>query len=162
MALYQLTSFTSIIRTSDQVLIPADSNNSDYVIYQAWLTSGGVPAPVTLTPQQQFNNVLAAGIITTWLSNNSLNGVYAIDQQTLFNITAETVTILSSGMFSTGGTSRYWLNQAGIPMPMSIAQFKAFAMVVSGYVDSLYAVLAAQQAGQVNTSWPSNEVTINA
>jgi hypothetical protein len=162
---YQLTITDAVIRTIDGAFIPNDPANRDRVTYNAWLVAGGMPSPVTppaQTPQQQFNAALANGMNTVWTSSGPLAGLYAIDPQTQFNITAETVTILSSSMFSTGGSTRYWLNMAGTPMPMNITQFKAFAMAVSAYVDSLYAVMAARQAGQNNVQWPNNQVTINA
>jgi hypothetical protein len=164
MGSYSLTLTSLVKRTSDGVYIPNDPKNNDWVAYQTWLGAGNIPDPyfVTLTPQQQFSAALANGINTIWTPSSSLNGVYAIDSQTQFNITAETVTILTIGTFSNGSTSRYWLNQNGQPMLMNVVQFKAFAMAVSTYVDGLYAVLAALQAGQINTPWPNNQATINA
>jgi hypothetical protein len=168
MADYALTRASNIIlRTVDGVYIPVDSNNKDYQTYQAWL-QGHVPDPyaaLPVSPQDQFTARLALGMNTTWTlsggPDGSLNGIYAVDQQTQFNITAEMVVILASGEFSTGTTQRYWLNQAGVPMLMSIAQFKALANAVGAYVNQLYAVLALLIAGQT-ASWPSNAVTIDA
>ena len=166
MADYQLTSSTAILRVLDGVLIPADSNNRDFIAYQAWLAiAGNHPAPVLppiLTPQQQFDAALANGVNTIWTTSTTLNNLYAIDSQMQFNITAESVMILTSGTFSTGATTRFWPTQSSVPMPMNLAQFKAFAMAISTYVNSLYAVLAAKQAGQTNTPWPNNQITINA
>jgi hypothetical protein len=167
MGAYALTPTSLVKRTSDGAFIPNDPNNKDWQAYQAWLAAGNAADPlvITVTPQQEFAQALAAGINTIWTlsggPDGSLNGTYAIDQQSLFNFTAETVTILTTGNFSTGGTTRYWLNQAGAPMPMNIAQFKALAMAVSAYVDGLYEVLAANLAGG-NVPWPSNLVTIDA
>jgi hypothetical protein len=169
MADYKLTDGTAIIRTSDNARIPADPDNMDYVAYQAWLAVSNTPDPYVatpLTPQDQFNNKLAAGMNATWTvsgigAENNLNALYAVDPQTQFNITAESVVILTSGLFSNGTLQRYWLDKTGVPRPMSIAQFKAFAMAVSAYVNGLYAVMAALTAGQ-NVSWPTNAVTINA
>lgn len=169
MSAYSLTANANIVKkNSDGSFIPNHSGNSDWIAYQIWLTAGNSADPYfapSPTPQQQFNMILGSGMSTSWTISNgpegSLNGVYAIDQQTQFNITAETATILASDMFSTGGTTRYWLNMAGNPMLMNITQFEAFALAVGSYVNSLYAVLAQLQAGAV-VSWPNNQVTIAA
>lgn len=169
MANYRLTDTTAIIRTSDNARIPADPDNADYAAYQAWLAVPNTPDPYVApvqTPQDQFNTKLATGMNATWTvsgvsAETNLNGLYAIDPQTQFNITAETVVILTSGLFSNGTLQRYWLDKTGVPRPMSIDQFKAFAIAVSAYVNGLYAVMAALTAGQ-NVSWPTNAVTINA
>lgn len=169
MGAYSLTANANIIRRSvDGTFIPNDPTNNDWIVYQAWVTAGGKPDPYVAmapSPQQNFNAALAAGINTVWTMSGgpdgSLNGIYAIDQQTQFNITAETVTILASGAFATGGSTRYWLNMAGTPMSMNITQFQAFALAVSSYVNALYGILAEQQAG-ANVSYPSNQVTIDA
>lgn len=169
MTAYSLTANFNIVRRNlDGAFIPNDPSNQDWIIYQNWVNGGGRAdpyVPVSDTPQQKFNTALAAGMNTVWTisgsPDGSLNGLYAIDPQTQFNITAETVTILTSGAFATGGTTRFWLNMAGVPMPMNIAQFQAFALAVSAYVNALYGILAEQQAG-VNVQYPSNQVTIDA
>lgn len=165
---YSLTQNPNIVQRSDGVFIPNSSSNADWIAYQAWLSAGNIASPfvpAAITPQQAFASILATGMNTAWTisggTDGSLNGVYAIDPQTQFNITAEMATILASGMFSTGGTTRYWLNQAGSPMSMNIAQFEAFALAVSSYINGLYAVLATLQSGQ-SASWPNNQVTIDA
>lgn len=43
--MYQLTNSTSVIRTSDNALIPPDSKNSDWQQYQQWLVGGNTPLP---------------------------------------------------------------------------------------------------------------------
>jgi hypothetical protein len=169
MAAYELTQNSNfVIRESDGVYIPNDPHNNDWIAYQAWLAKGNIPdayvAPIP-SPQQQFNTQISYGVNTQWTISNgpdgSLNGLYAIDPTTLSNITGESVVILLSGKFSTGSTTRYWLSMNGTPMPMNIPQFQAFALAVSGYVDSLYAVQAALLGGQ-NVSWPNNTITIDA
>lgn len=40
---YQLTSSTSIIRSADGAIIPADSGNADYQSYLTWLAEGNTP-----------------------------------------------------------------------------------------------------------------------
>jgi hypothetical protein len=45
MADYQLTDSEMVIRVADQVWIPDDPANRDWVEYQQWLADGGVPDP---------------------------------------------------------------------------------------------------------------------
>jgi hypothetical protein len=47
---YQLTSTDSVIRTADGACIPNDNANRDWVEYQDWLSSGGVPEPYVEPP----------------------------------------------------------------------------------------------------------------
>ena len=57
---YQLTTTTSILRTSDSAWIPADPANSDYQAYLTWLAEPNTPdpapipstVPITITPYQ--------------------------------------------------------------------------------------------------------------
>ncbi len=59
---YTLTSSTSIIRDADGATIPTDPNNTDYIIYQAWLAAGNTPTPYvapTPTIQQQIDTLEA-------------------------------------------------------------------------------------------------------
>lgn len=44
---YQLTTGSTILR-SDGAQIPADPANTDFIVYQAWLAAGNVPAPMTV------------------------------------------------------------------------------------------------------------------
>jgi hypothetical protein len=49
--MYQLTSSTLIVRIEDGAYIPADSANTDYQQYLAWVAEGNMPAPyVVLSP----------------------------------------------------------------------------------------------------------------
>jgi hypothetical protein len=49
--MYQLTSTTSILRTNDGAMIPADAMNADYQAYQVWLAAGNTPtAAATVAP----------------------------------------------------------------------------------------------------------------
>lgn len=51
--MYKLTKTTSIIRLADNALIPADSRNADFQIYQTWLEEGNVPQPVDAETVEQ-------------------------------------------------------------------------------------------------------------
>ena len=43
--MYQLTTTSNILRTSDSASIPADPKNTDYAAYLAWLAAGNTPTP---------------------------------------------------------------------------------------------------------------------
>ena len=43
--MYKLTNSTGVIRTSDDALIPADADNTDWRKYQQWLAAGNTPLP---------------------------------------------------------------------------------------------------------------------
>jgi hypothetical protein len=44
--MYRLTATSTIVRTEDNAFIPADSTNSDYAAYLAWVDAGNTPDPV--------------------------------------------------------------------------------------------------------------------
>lgn len=50
---------TAVIRLDDMATVPADNRNTDWQVYQAWLTAGNVPTPADLPPvptaAQQFD-----------------------------------------------------------------------------------------------------------
>ena len=59
--MYQLTTGTSILRTSDGAFIPQDPANTDYAAYLAWVEAGNTPEPapipeppVPLTPAEKL------------------------------------------------------------------------------------------------------------
>lgn len=41
--MYKILNSQSILRTSDNAIIPIDDNNSDYTQYLLWLSLGNVP-----------------------------------------------------------------------------------------------------------------------
>ena len=58
---YQLTTGTTILRTTDGAFIPPDPANTDYAAYLAWLEAGNTPepapeppAPEPLTPAEKL------------------------------------------------------------------------------------------------------------
>lgn len=56
--MYQLTESSTVIRTTDNAFIPADSANRDYAEYLAWLNDGNAPEPYASSepqPKGQFS-----------------------------------------------------------------------------------------------------------
>ena len=58
---YQLTTSTTILRTTDGAFIPPDPANVDFATYLAWLEAGNTPdpaptpvPPVPLTPAEKL------------------------------------------------------------------------------------------------------------
>jgi hypothetical protein len=60
--MYKLTSGTSIIRTDDGAVIPADGANTDYQTYQAWLAAGNTPLPADVQTFAQKQSALVVRI----------------------------------------------------------------------------------------------------
>ena len=58
MAEYQLTRSPNFVRRpSENMLIPNDPVNADWIKYQAWLADGGVPDPVPPTIDPALDSV---------------------------------------------------------------------------------------------------------
>jgi len=167
MAAYQLTSGSGVIREIDGASIPADPRNADWQKYQVWLAVAGntpdpVPAPSQAqAAQTQYNAAIVSGLTVNWSTSTALNGTYALDQATQFNITAENVSILVNNAFTNGLSTKNWPDQAMTFHSFTIAQFKAFATAAGQYIDALISASQATAAGQ-STTWPSASITIVA
>jgi hypothetical protein len=104
--------------------------------------------PAKVPPSQSYAAALAAGCQIVSTSTPTLNGTYALDPQTLSNVTSEQVYIATAGKFTNGQTTRAWADATGafhvFPSPTS---FTTFAEAIAQYVDSLSAALATAEAG---------------
>lgn len=107
----------------------------------------------------QYAAATGAGLAVTWSSSTGLNGTYALDQTTQFNMTAEAVSILTNGMFANGQSTRNWPTAAGAFLSFTIAQFKALATAIALYLDQLATAQATAAAGG-SATWPSASVTV--
>ena len=57
---YKLTNSPTILRTADNVFIPADPANTDYAQYLQWLAEGNTPEPadpLPPVPPKQFSSL---------------------------------------------------------------------------------------------------------
>jgi hypothetical protein len=52
--MYKLTNGTSIIRLSDNAIIPADEENYDFKYYLEWVSGGGVAEPADVIPTPEI------------------------------------------------------------------------------------------------------------
>ena len=128
-----------------------------------WIKAGGIVAPApapsnTQIAQGKYANALST-VNVTWTTSNSLNGTYAVDSGTQFNVTAETVSILQNNTMTNGTSSRLWHQANGNFVTINTTQFKKFATAVASYVDSIQMAYANTIANSA-TVWPSANLSI--
>jgi hypothetical protein len=110
--------------------------------------------------QASYNSAIAAGLAVTSTATPALSATYGIDAGAQFNITAETVSILTNGTFTNGQSTRNWADVSGAFHTFTVAQFKTFATAIAGYVDELAVALATAQASGGGWTAPSASATI--
>lgn len=142
----------------------AVNNSGESVVQSVWdiATAGTVkdyiaPIPPDLTPQQEAEAALAAGIQIQSTGTPSLNGAYTISQFAQININAEISSILLNNTFTNGQSTMPYLDATNAPHTFSIAQFKDFATKYAAYTSAvtLYALTDGGQG-----SLPTQPVTI--
>lgn len=88
--MYKLTGSNSIIRLSDNTIVPFDTNSSDYKTYQLWLNEGNTPAEYIL-PNKYYK------ALSAWQVRKVLN---------LFNLRAQ---VESAVLLADSATKDAWV-----------------------------------------------------
>jgi hypothetical protein len=130
---------------------------------QTWNVTTATAAEQAARLATQTNNTyqtaLNTGLAVTSTATAALNGTYAVDPTTQFNINSEVVSILTNGTFTNGQTTKPWPDASGAVHTFTTTQFKTFATAVSNYIDGLMTTRATLLAGG-SASWPANTATI--
>lgn len=58
--MYKQTNSASIIRLSDNAVIPADERNTDYQAYLCWIADGNIPEPADPIPEKTYAELRVA------------------------------------------------------------------------------------------------------
>lgn len=164
MTLYQLTSGSSIIRTSDGAFIPADPANRDYQAYLAWVAAGNTADAVTAqTLAQQAATLLAtniaAGIVLTSTGTPALNSTYALDAVSQGQVFQIGLYANQFGVFPSGGSILEYPDATGTAHNFTVVAFVAFLKAVASLVAAI-TTQAGIMAHGGTPSWPSQSATI--
>ncbi len=138
MSLYRLTQQSSIIRTSDNTVIPNDPANSDYQQYQLWLSQGNVPDPVPLSDLANNQIQIIKNSYNQAISNNVTytNSVGTFEYQTDVNSRNNILsTITGFSLANTVPPNFYWrsANNVNVPFTLTELQELAQAMLSQGW-----------------------------
>ncbi len=119
---------------------------------------GAYVAP-TLTPQQNADNAIAAGIIVTSTETPSLSGTYPIDPATQVKLNSAITYIILNGAFPpASAVSMPWYDADGVAHVFTaIVDFKNFATAFADFV--AHVDIYAGSDGETG-SIPSNNITI--
>ena len=102
------------------------------------------------------NAAITHGITIVSQSTPSLNGIYALDSNSIENITGTELYILTNGTFPEGTETFPWADKNGtVHIFPNVAMFKAFATAVGDFVSAV-----EQYANTGQGFIPNNTVTI--
>lgn len=152
-------------------------------LYQSWLNAGNIPTLIStdgeltdvlinagipwslvygagqtnlgvLENGEAVNVLLVSGINITSTSTPSLNGIYALDTNSVNNLNGLFLTVRVGDGFPEGASTFEYVDISGNPHSFDETHFLAFCVAVRNYLYTL------NQAGNSNGPWPSNDVTI--
>jgi hypothetical protein len=120
---YQLTTGTSIIRTTDGAIIPNDPANSDYQEYVQWKSSGNTPDQPTLS---QVQNTKTLAIQAAWQANEQGGFPYLGKTIQSDPINAQRITFASLGAQAAISNNTFysgsWICTDGTSLPLTAQQ----------------------------------------
>ena len=154
---YMLADLIPFVPPAGQMI----TGNPSYVLNGTTVTEtyATVSLPSTALAQMTYDAAIAAGVILTWTSSTTLNGTYAIDQQTMVQLNSVWTVLMANNFFPNGTALQPWKQMNGTGVKMGSPQFKNFGTALSKYVAQLGEARDAQAGGGTPT-WPSNQVTI--
>ena len=148
----------------NQVLGPPTSpvvDTVNFLVNDTYSVVSMTGPQIALAGQNNYNSLIASGIVISSTSTPALNGVYDITTNARVNVHGERYYIDKYGTFSNGELVRYWQELSGSisGAQFSIAQFEAMAQSIAQYYDNLNTYLATVSTGNY-TPAPTNAYTI--
>ena len=125
--------------------------------FVATSTRGAVVGQIVSAGSLQTTTGATTTITITSASDPALNGTYACSAAIVASIQNQMTALLNSSFttFYGGATTVTWNDVSGAAHVFTPAQFRAFAVAMSGYLNSLYTA-----AGQIASNMPPATATI--
>lgn len=151
--MYQLTQTSSILRTADNALIPADPSNRDYADYLAWVAAGNAPTPLPLPTLDQvkakkiadlygsFAGATYADIAFTNAAAVIAN--YQTDEGSRARVSRALASYTPAGAVPTGF---YWVDAANVRQTTTLADLQGLAKAIADREWSLFQHLQTKKA----------------
>jgi hypothetical protein len=117
------------------------------------------PVPVPPTPTQQAAILLSAGCQIVSTGTPAISGTYALDANSLFNLTALSAGIAAGKPLPGGGITFNYPDISAAQHAFTGANFLDMAVAVEGYVYAINQTLVALADGQT-ASFPTLPITI--